>query len=308
MSAPTQPNEVRGSRQPGLITFVRECYSPGLHIAFAAAWLLALDAGLSRLGDGEWRPDRRLIGGVLVFFFVLFYLRVLDEWKDYDYDRKYNPNRPLVRGVVSFRDLYLYLAVTAALVIALHRIFPHFTAGFKLPLAIVAANMVYGLALVGIERLSSTIRDNMLLNLIVTYPVNVALSVYAYSAYLARSGNKVSREGVLLIVAFACAFLYYEFARKISIPSRSHRGKRLYSSALGMYPSLGLALLFAACATGMASFLFSPDSKLGLAPLAALAAPLYGVWSFRQEGTRMTPFATLFLALFYTTVVLAALT
>lgn len=308
MSSPIQPTNVHPKQASALVIFIRECYAPGLHLAFAAAWLLALDAGLSRLTEAHWQPGLHLVVGTLMFFLVLFYLRVLDEWKDFEYDRRFNPNRPLVRGIVSFRNLYSYLAATASLVFALHLLFPAFTAGSRVPLAVVAVNLVYALALVGIERLSSTVRDNVLLNLVLTYPVNVALSIYAYSANLARSGNPVTREGVLLVTAFACAFLFYEFARKISFPSRAQVGKRLYSSALGVYPALALAILFAACATGTATFLFAPVGINGLAPSVAFVAPCYGAWRFLQSGVRMTGSATVFLVLFYATVLLAAIT
>lgn len=62
--------------------------------------------------------------------------------------------------------------------------------------------------------MSKGVRESVFLNLVVTYPVNVGLSVYSYAAYIGRTDSELEMKSILLIVAFAPAFLHYEFARK----------------------------------------------------------------------------------------------
>ena len=96
---------------------------------------------------------------------MLFYLRVVDEIKDYDYDKKFNPERPLVVGVVEFKDLYVFI-ITSIILVILINIFIS-----QILLIIIVFIMAYGAFLLWIEKKSSLIKDNMMLNLFVTYPV-----------------------------------------------------------------------------------------------------------------------------------------
>jgi hypothetical protein len=295
----------RKSRLTALVIFVHDVYAPGLHIAFAAAWFLALDAGFSRVHGVLWRPTLSLFVGIATFFLILFYLRVVDEWKDYDYDCVFNPDRPLVRGTVLFADLYLFLAVTAAVVIGMQLSFPGFTGRSSIPLATAAADMAYALLLVTLERRSRAVRENMLMNLVVTYPVNVALSIYAYAAFAARTGTSPSSAGVLLIVSFALAFLHYEFGRKIAWPCQARPGKRLYSAALGTRLALCVALVLALVSIVTAAFLFRPGTLLSMPLVAAAATSVVGAVRFLRAGS-IAPFAMVFLVLYYASVFVIA--
>jgi hypothetical protein len=299
-----------------LAGFVNDVYAPALHFAFAAAWFLALDGAFSLMSGRPWSLRYGPVG-VAVFFLVLFYLRVLDEWKDMDYDSVHNPGRPLVRGSVGLGDVYWFLAMTAAAVIALHAGVPDFAGGSPWPLAILGANLAYGLLLVKLERMSGTIRNNVLVNLAVTYPVNVALSVYAYAAFIGRTGIHVSLKPILLIGAFALAFLHYEVARKTAWRRHATPGKRLYSSVLGERVSLAVAAGCAAGAIAAIVGLLAPLSWLGFAPALALLPVLAGLRRFYAQrdartpagsATPMTPFAMMFLVVYYATILLAGLT
>lgn len=296
-----------------LAVFVRDVYAPGLHIAFAAIWFLALDSGFAALSQQHVWHIRYLPLGVATFFVVLFYLRVIDEWKDFAYDQIYNPTRPLVRGAVTFHHLYGFLIASAAIAIGLLLLFPAFSAASPWPPIIITADLAYGLLLVALEKLAPPLRDGMLLNLVVTYPVNVALSVFAYAAWLGRTGTRPDRRAVLLIVSFALAFLHYEFARKIAWSGQAIPGKRLYSAVLGQRITVALAILFAVGAAAMAAGLFVPISAFGFAPLAALLPVLAGTWRFARlsdtaKSAPLAPFAMGFLALFYATVLCIGIT
>lgn len=307
--------KTKQSRIRALAEFVQDVYAPGLHIAFAAAWYAALDGGLHVVNGLAWQPGWYLATGSAIFFVVLLFLRILDEWKDLEYDKVHNPDRPLVRGVVTLPDLYWFLAFTAFVAVGLQLLTP---AGVstELPLGILVADLAYGLFLVGLERISPSVRDRMMLNLVVTYPVNVALSFHASAAFLGRTGGAWNPRVFLLIGGFAMAFLHYEFARKISWPQHAKQGKRLYSAALGVVPALLLAVGFALGSIAAVVALLAPATPLGFAPAAALLPVVPGVRKFlalrgqktiQKPSAPLTPFAMMFLVLFYSTLILTSL-
>ena len=291
-----------------LRTFVREVYAPGLHLAYSAAWFLAL---LGTLGSVEGRGtklrvDASVVASIATVFLVLFFLRVVDEWKDLEYDRVHNPERPLVRGAVSKRDLLAYLAVTAVVVVALN-------AWLSIKLALIASlDMAWGIALVGLERVSRRVRDGMLLNLVVTYPVNVALSVYTYAFFLDRTHAAPSARGVLVLVAFALAFLVYELLRKTIWPAFAKPDERLYSRELGGAGAILLALACATLATTILVVLLAASGERALLVLcvAPMLPAILATVRFLRTRTRrvkLTPLGTAYLLVFYVGQCVAAL-
>ncbi|MFN0104697.1 MAG: hypothetical protein ACKV2U_21745 [Bryobacteraceae bacterium] len=284
MMTPAAPGQV-SEFGPALGLFIRETYAPGLHIAFAAGWFLALDGALSVISGGSWNVEAGTAAGILILFVVLFYLRAADEWKDLEYDRTYNPDRPLVRGVVSVRQVTGFMAAAAVVALAVH--LTVFGAGPSA--AILSLDLGYGLALIPAERASAALRDNIWINLIVTYPVNILLSVYILMLHSERHGTIDPQAGYLMVAAFAMAFLHYEFARKITWPWHAETGRRLYSTSLGTVPAAAFACLFAGGAAGSAAWLQLPRTgPWAWLPAAALLPVAFGVrrlMRVRQQPT-----------------------
>jgi hypothetical protein len=291
--------------------FLTEVYSPALHLAFAAGWFVALERLLRMTADPAALPSgafgapsapmagaRWLTLLVLDGFVALFFLRIVDEWKDEAYDRVHHPSRPLPRGLVTHRDLAIYLAGAGALALALAACLG------RLELAIVAVDLAWGLALVVLERVSVRVREGMLLNLAVTFPVNVGLGILVYASLLREAGSAPTARGALAVASFALAFLHFEVLRKTAWPAAAAPGERLYSRVLGPRTSVVLATGLALAALGIAASLAlatKPASSLALlAP--ALAMPLLSFARFvRHAGERvkLRPLGMAFLALFY---------
>ncbi len=294
-----------------LRAFADNIFEPKLHIAFAALWSLSLLGNLYAASNvSPWRLDPRL--GILVFtvFVCLFFLRMVDEVKDYDYDVIHNSKRPLVSGLVTRADIARYLVVFAAIVLALN-------AAMGVGLALwVLADIVYGLLQIPIERRSRTVRENLIVNLVTVYPVNVGLSVYTVLYFLHTTGAPFSAKHALLVVAYACAFLHFEVARKSSWPHLAVSGERLYSQLVGLRIALLVSVVFAFAALGAALWAFAPWAQTGAAaavsylPLLALVPMARGLaLHARNRETRHSarPMAVAFLFAFYVTMLVRAL-
>lgn len=300
-----------------LSRFVSATYAPGMHFAFASLWVLSLLGGLVSVESvvDTWVLDLRILLCVLTIFFGLFVFRAVDEIKDWDYDAVYNPDRPLVTGAVSRRDLVAYIAGTSILLLTINIFLS------RILLIIICVDVSYGVFLVWLEKHSNRVKDSVLLNLVVTYPVNVGLSVYTYVFFLGQFGGEATLAGVLTIVAFAAAFLHWEFCRKTFWTHHAREGMRLYSNVIGASGSSGMALVFAVLATGTMIGLIKPWACSGISAVSGwlILFPLvfallgqrrfYGIQrqeSYRNKAGVMVPFGTFYLVLFYTTLIFHA--
>jgi hypothetical protein len=247
-----------------LKAFADNVFEPKLHTLFAAFWSLSLLGNLHAVsGVQAWRWDATLVVLVLSVFVCLFFLRMVDEVKDYDYDVVHNPDRPLVSGLVTRADIVRYCAGFAAVVLSLNS-----ALGVALA-AWLAADMAYGLLQLVLERHFRAVRENLLVNLIAVYPVNVGLSVYTLLFFLKRTGVAFDPKQAWLVVAYACAFLHFEFARKSLRPELAEPGERLYSQIMGLGASLAVSVAFGLAAMGLSLWLLEPWTKSGGAAVAA---------------------------------------
>ena len=288
------------------VPFVREVFAPGLHLLYAAFWVLALTGSLALASESPVRLDAVTFVAIATVFLVLLYLRFADEIKDAAYDARYNPDRPLVRGFVNAAQVRSAMVGVAVVALVLNLVLV--PAYGWLPLAIVAADLAWGALLIPIERASARIRDGIFWNLLVTYPVNVALSVYTTVLFLLQTGGTPALPCALVLACFVVAFLHFEIARKTAWPALAAPDERLYSHRLGGKVSITLAFACAAAPVFTLIALFRPWQRgvgawLGcLALLLPLYPALKGFLKFlRKRGERVAlkgP-GILFLVLFY---------
>ncbi len=315
------------SSRPGtavarLARFTRVRYEPH-YLLYAVLFTLALEgtAALVSHPDTSWRPGGATVVRIAVVAFVLLYLRMVDEQKDLDYDREHHPDRPLVTGAVSAGELRSAMAVIAVGAVAA-------SLALSVPSAVmIAATLGYGLALWGLERLSATVRDAILVNLVVTYPVQ--LFVIAYVVLSAIDTGQVESRWATAAVAviFAGAFLQFEFARKTAHEPRP--GEWFYSNALGAKGSTAAGVGFAVVAVVCDLILVrpwifdAPGAIVAWIPLVLLVFPLWGAGRFlgpagtliarpdADPGAARAPYplvgAVLFVLTLYTVLVAQAL-
>jgi 4-hydroxybenzoate polyprenyltransferase len=269
--------------------FVDAVFKPQVYGTYAVLWVLALEGSAALLAGQSWRPGLGTAARVVTVLLALLYLRIVDEQKDLDYDRVHHPDRPLVRGDVSLGELRVAMGALVAVMVALNVWFP--TAALLVLLAMVA----YAVFLVALERLSAPVRDGLLLNLAVTYPVQLLISVYIYLS----AGHSPRPGTIALIAIFVCVFLHFEFARKTSW--RTTPGSRFYSAVLGPVGSATTAVGFALAASALIAAVFRPWHFAGgageldtadlvaLLPYLALAFPLAAVVLFWRRRPAAWP-------------------
>lgn len=289
--------------------FVLTMFRPHIYATYGILWTLALEGSAVLLSGTApaWAPSWGTAVRVTSVVLALLFMRMLDEQKDLDYDRVYNPDRPLVTGAIRATELRGAMLLIAILVAGLNAMVSAES------VLLVLAGLGYGLLLVVLERWSARIRDSLIWNLLVTYPVQLVLSGYVYRSLVSTGVITADWRVLPLLTLFACVFLHFEFARKTMW--RGEPGARLYSSVLGPVRSAGVAIALAAAAGVLALMLFRPWHVAGGAAIVAWAPCLtpalaaLGGWSFllrRRPSWPLAPAMCFVLGMFVSLVAQAA--
>jgi hypothetical protein len=277
-----------------LALFCKSVFHPGVHLYFALNWYLALHAGLSLLHFQDYNLNLGSPIAVVTFFIVLLYLRMVDEIKDLEYDKIFNPTRPLVKGDLSLKEVSFYLFLLGTGTLSLNLVF-----GISVWILLLV-ELIYGVLLIPLDKIK-IIRENIIINLLMTYPVNILLSVYVFLLNLSIWQVEPHGKDYYLLASFSFAFLYYEFARKIKLPKNERAGERTYSQQLGFLPAMILALLLASAAAGLLILLFQT-----WLPFILIFPLLWGVWLIKI-GKKMALSGTAFIGLYYGLMILLGL-
>ncbi|MFF3614947.1 hypothetical protein [Streptomyces sp. NPDC002580] len=272
------------SRVPARLgRFVLTRFTPHLYATYGLLWVLALEGSASAASGTVWRPSGATWARVVTVVLALLFLRMLDERKDLAHDRVHHPDRPLVTGAIIAGELSGAMTLITVVVTGLN------AALSTAAVLLILATLAYGLFLAVLERRSSAVRDRQLLNLAVTYPVQVLLGCYVYGSLVAAGTVAADRRGAVLLGLCACVFLHFEFARKTAWETPP--GARLYSTDLGPRRSAAVTAGLAAGAVGCQILLFAPRGPSGLLPCAALLLPAWGTRRFLAAGRGPFPTA-----------------
>jgi 4-hydroxybenzoate polyprenyltransferase len=217
----------------------------------------------------------------LIFFFQL---RACDEVKDADDDRRYRPERPVPRGLVTLK-LIVGLALAAvplAVVVTALR-----DPWLLLPLALTWVWM----ALMAVEFLAPHwLKAHPFVYLVSHMLIMPLIDLFVTATeWLARAGSPPAGLWLFLLLSFANGCVL-EIGRKIYAPESERPGVETYSALLGPRHATMLwsAALVAAFALLVAvGFAIGSPRLVGSVGLVALAACLFGAWTFlRAPGAR----------------------
>lgn len=277
------PLAARG-RASRLLGFALESHPPATYVFVAGGWACSLMLLLQRYYEAPLDRSWGGAGVALAFFLILLYLRAVDEIKDYDYDRVHNPDRPLVRGAVSQREVAGFAAGVALVVLLL--------SGAMAPaLAIcAAAQMSYGLLLLWMERHWAGFREDVMLNLLLTFPVSATLNVYAWLYLQTIDHAPPLAQAWPAMVAHVAVFLHMEFGRKLKWPALAAAGENGYAQALGMPTAIAICALLVAggvVLTVRLQLLAGATAPVAALPALALLPSLIGFARLLSVRTRV---------------------
>jgi hypothetical protein len=229
---------------------------------------------------------------------TMLILRLMDELKDKDVDRRLFPSRPLPSGRVRESDIRVALVIVGGLFVAAHVV-----AG----LALATALGVIGYALLMFRWffVPELMRSRLLLTLATHNPVIPVLLLHLVAVAAETRGREprdLDAGAVLPLIALYWAPLFaWEIARKIRAP-REEDAYVTYSRLLGPVGAVVLASAAQTVALGLAVYLgrvhdFHPAwlACAGSGWAIAQAAHLRFLLRPHARSSRLRPFAELFL-------------
>ncbi len=240
----------------GLIRFVRHRYPPLPYVIWVSVWTCALDGLLGRPARLVDRLDVSIVLTGLSLFLVSFFMRVVDEIRDYEYDRVHNPERELAAGVVSFNDLFRLLVFTAVIILALNAARP-------IGAGLLGGIMAYSLFLWWLEARWRFYRERMFFAIGVAIQLHVMQAIYVWVVRPDSAATAPAMTVVVAIASFVLAYLHWEVARKTRWPTMSAPGAKLYSSEVGAVASSSISLGLMTAAAGLLLFLLRPWQQCG---------------------------------------------
>ena len=251
--------------------FVVNRYPPFLASVYALAFGTG-GIGLFAALAGERIPASAIpmLGIVAVTLFAdLLIMRVLDDIRDSDYDRIANPQRPVASGAVAHRDLATLCALCVTVIVVANLSFPS-------GLFVLGVQLLYTGALMAVgQRFPATRGDSLVLNLLVSLPVQLLLYVYLLAAFAnIRAAAPAAVVGGLGILILTLCAGQVEFGKKLV--RQPAPGERSYVNSIGYHATSLLTI-----GTGpLAVALFAIAAHVSPLAKAFVALPAIGIAAF----------------------------
>ncbi|PKL79945.1 MAG: hypothetical protein CVV27_01145 [Candidatus Melainabacteria bacterium HGW-Melainabacteria-1] len=249
--------------------YLKEMYPPGPALAMAVVSFLNLYFMLAVLNGQSLRVDTPVMAGSLTLFLFLLFLRVSDELKDLESDKRLFPERLVPSGQVLVRDLNALMAFSVAGMVALNLWFSGALLAFGLLFG-------YGVLMFHYFFMPGLISGSLLLALISHNPSVLLMNAYVVAVFCNRYGLDFWQPShYYLIALFWLPGLAWELARKLRAP-QDETDYVTYSKIFGY--KLGAMLPVAAL--GLHYFLLvrlSDQLSLSMPFLGLLSLVLLGV-------------------------------
>ncbi len=203
----------------------------GFIIFLEIYFILLLNYGVTKFNIGV----AEFVGSFTVFSFLLF-LRIADDFKDYEADKKLFPDRPLPSGRVQKRDLKTFLIILIVITFILNFVFMN--------------NVWFFLLLYGYGLLMSVwffkkhkIQKSLPLALITHNPVQFIMNIYIISfACIKYDLYPFTLTSFLVALTLYFPALIWEVSRKIRAP-KDETEYTTYSKLFGYKKSTRFVLI-----------------------------------------------------------------
>ncbi|MFG1677312.1 hypothetical protein [Micromonospora sp. NPDC049282] len=267
-----------------LTRFVAGSYPPLPSLLFAVAWAYGVTGLFAAIDPraARWAPDLGTAVAAATLAVNLLLMRALDDIRDLDYDRRLHPGRPLAAGLVRRTDLCV-LYVAGALLL------PVLNAGNPVAALVLAGQLGYGALVIAVHHwLCWPSADNLVLNLLVSFPVQLLLHLYLYVGFLQGTGLTPGRPGAVAIAVVVLASVHLEFAKKITRTARP--GERTYVAIFGLGGTVALAVAAPIASIVLFLGVTRPSGYWWVAVLLPLSLVMVAGWRFwHARESRWSP-------------------
>lgn len=203
----------------------------GLVVFCEIYFIILLNNGITSFNLGI----QEIVGGYTVFAFLMW-LRVADDFKDYESDKKLFKDRPLPRGAVTKKDLIIITTIVEVLAIILNIIFMNNLLFFIIL-------YVYGFLMSKWFFQKSKIQPSLPLALITHNPVQLIINTYIISFTCIKYNlNPITLTTILALWTLYFPALIWEIARKIKAP-KDENDYTTYSKLFGYKKSTKFILI-----------------------------------------------------------------
>jgi len=203
----------------------------GVIVFLEIYFILLLNYGVTDFSIGI----QEFVGGFTIFGFLLF-LRIADDFKDYETDLKLFPHRLLPSGRVTKRDLKIALTVTLTLVSVLNLVFMN-----NIPFFLFL--MLYGFLMSMWFFKKAKIQKSLPLALVTHNPVQLVMNIYIISFTCIKYHlNPLSLTTFLVAMTLYFPALIWEISRKIRAP-KDETEYTTYSKLFGYQKSTRFVMI-----------------------------------------------------------------
>ena len=203
----------------------------GVIVFLEIYFILLLNYGVTDFSIGI----QEFVGRFTIFGFLLF-LRIADDFKDYETDLKLFPHRPLPSGRVTKRDLKIALTVTLTLVSVLNLVFMN-----NIPFFLFL--MLYGFLMSMWFFKKAKIQKSLPLALVTHNPVQLVMNIYIISFTCIKYHlNPLSLTTFLVAMTLYFPALIWEISRKIRAP-KDETEYTTYSKLFGYQKSTRFVMI-----------------------------------------------------------------
>jgi hypothetical protein len=257
-----------GSVMRRLTAYARErfplaAYVPMIVLASAAA------IGYSRVARGApgFAPPAIFFAAAFTLLASFFALRVADEHKDADLDRRTRPELPVPRGLVTLRELRIAAAALAIVALAVNAVLAPM-------LLIPLAGIALWLALMTREFFAREwLRRQPAVYLASHMAIMPLLFLYATATDWMAAGARAPRSLWLFLAASYATGLVLEIGRKIRAPREERPGVETYTGSWGSTRAVAAWLASVAASAGLIT---ATAMAMGCA-WTPIAAPLLAI-------------------------------
>jgi 4-hydroxybenzoate polyprenyltransferase len=177
--------------------------------------------------NGDFRWGKLAFIGFATGLLYTFHMRLFDEFKDFEHDKKYYPGRPVSRGLLSLAELWILTLIVVAAEFLLNLFAPIKALSFF------GGAFIYSLLTRKEFFVRDWIREHFFVYNFTHYLQTALIIIYLY----VLAGSNLSLENKTLWPHFLFTNLtltLLEWARKMRVRSEENESRDTYSARLGI--------------------------------------------------------------------------